>query len=108
MLKLVQWFCNNGRCLIVSDKGKIQSVVLVRLISSEAEARTNYKDSGGPVAYIEMCAARTKKAFRAMMNLFYLTFRNVCTHMVWTRNHYRNNSYRLVTLEDAFRHIAYG
>lgn len=108
MLGLVQWFCNHGRCLILKEGGRIQSVCLVRLVSNKEEAKTNYADSGGPVAYIEMCASRTTKAFRSMMNLFYLTFKNVCSHMAWTRNHYRANSYRLVTLEDAFRHIAYG
>lgn len=87
-LRWVKWFMCHGRALLIKDGRKLVGVTLVRLVDTKDQAATDYLDTGGRLAYIEVTACHNG----LMPHLFQLlrtTFPHADT-MAWARSKYHN------------------
>jgi len=103
----VQWFVNNDRCLMVTDRRRILSVTLFRCVHKAEQVMDPYLDTGGPVAYIDLTVARETRGMKACYNLLRDKVGKFVTHICWIRAKH-GNRFSIVTLNSAARHLSYG
>lgn len=87
-LQWVKWFMCHERALLVKRGRKLLGVTLVRLVHTKEQAATDYSDTGGPIAYIEVTAC-APGVMPALFMLFRHTFPNA-DRMAWARSKYNN------------------
>jgi hypothetical protein len=83
-LAWVQWFMRYGRAIALYDKGRIAAVCLFRLVDDPEQAKEHYKDTAGPVAFIDITAGR-EGSMPALFRCLRLTVPHADT-MAWTRS----------------------
>lgn len=100
-LQWVKWFMCHRRALLIKDGRRLMGVTLLRLVDNNEQAGTNYADTGGRVAYIEVTACRNG----IMPNLFKL-FRETFPHadtIAWARSKYNNRPITVPMAKAALR-----
>jgi hypothetical protein len=107
ILSWVQWHVNHGRCLVVTKGGKIGTVVCYRQVDAKEQAQEHYKDTTGPLVYIEVCASRLPLGIKAAYDLLLGQCGKLVTHVCWVRGKYRNR-FSIFNINDATRHLTYG
>lgn len=103
----VQWFLNHDRALLITANGRLICVAFYRLVTDLSECDTNYKDSNGHIAYIEVTASTYPDAMKAAFNLLCRKVGNRATHIAWVRGKYGNRP-SVYTMSTAARHLSYG
>lgn len=103
----VQWFLNHDRALLITEKGRLVCVAFYRMVTDLAECDTNYVDSNGPIAYIEVTASRRNDAMKAAFNLLCQKVGAQVSHIAWVRGKYGNRP-SVYPISTAARHLSYG
>lgn len=106
LLAWVQWFVDHDRCLLVSDSGRIVTVALFRCVDDPKDVLVNYRDTGGDVAYIDVCASDAPGAMKAAFNLLLAKVGATATRLAWIRGKCRDR-FTIVPLKAATRHLIY-
>ena len=84
----VQWFMRHNRAIALYSHRRLVGVVLVRLVDDARQAATDYADTGGKMAYIEVTAARNG-AMPALFHSLRASFPHTDT-MAWVRSKFQN------------------
>lgn len=103
----VQWFLNHDRALLITENRRLICVAFYRMVTDLKECDTNYQDSNGPIAYIEVTAANRPEAMKAGFNLLCRKVGNQATHIAWVRGKYGNRP-SVYPMSTAARHLTYG
>jgi hypothetical protein len=88
LLEWVQWFANNGRCYAVTSGGSLVGVTLVRLVDREADCEEQYRDTNGPVCYVEAAVSRHPKALKSLFTMMLTNVGKNVKKMAWVRHKY--------------------
>jgi hypothetical protein len=100
-LQWVKWFMCHQRALLVKDGPKLVGVTLVRLVDTNDQAATDYLDTGGRLAYIEVTACQ-KGIMPNLFNLLRQTFPHA-DRMAWARSKYNNRTIAVPMAKAALR-----
>ena len=88
LLEWVQWFVNNDRYYAVTDGGKLVGVSFVRLVDTEEDCHEHYRDTGGPICYVEVAVSRHPKALKSMFTMMFTKVGIHAKKMAWVRHKY--------------------
>jgi hypothetical protein len=88
LLEWVQWFVNNNRYCAVTDGGELVGVALVRLVDSEADCHEDYRDTGGPVCYVEVAVSKHPVAMKSIFTIIARSFGKNVKKVAWVRHKY--------------------
>jgi len=96
LLDWVQWFVNNDRYYAITVGGKLVGLTLVRMVDTEEQCHEHYKDTEGPICYIELAISRYPKSLNEMYRMIWNDWKEVAKRMAWARHKYDNR----VTITD--------
>jgi len=104
-LAWVKWFVAHGRAVTLRRGSRIIGVVLVRRVSSQEQANTDYADDGGPIAYIEAAAARDG-CLKSLFGWFQTNNADIKT-IAWVRSKHANRPFisPISAAERRFSHV---
>ena len=88
LLEWVQWFVNNDRYYAVEDKGELVGVAFVRFVDTEEDCHEHYRDTGGPICYVEMTVCNHPDALKSMYSIMWRRIGKNAKKMAWVRHKY--------------------
>ena len=88
LLEWVQWFVNNDRYFAVAAKGELVGVSFVRLIDRESDCEKQYRDTNGPVCYVELAVSKHPKALKSMFTMMLESVGKNVKKVAWVRHKY--------------------
>ena len=96
LLEWVQWFVNNERCYAVAKGGELVGVTFARYVDCEEDCHKHYRDTEGPLCYVEATVCTHPSAMGAMYRMIWNHLGKNAEKMAWMRHKYGNR----VTMSD--------
>ena len=90
LLQWVQWFVNNGRYYAVSKDGELVGLTLARYVDTDEQCYEHYRDTGGPICYIEASVSKYPNSLNAMYRMVWEDLGHKSDWMAWVRQ--KNNN----------------
>jgi len=88
LLEWVQWFVNKKRYYAVADKGELVGLAFVRFVDTEEDCHEHYRDTGGPICYVEMTVCNHPDALKSMYTIMWRSIGKNAKKMAWVRHKY--------------------
>lgn len=107
LLAWVQWFIDHNRFQGITEGGRVVGVALYRFVDSEDDARaSDYKDTGGKLAYIALCTGKTVGIMQHLYHMVMDAGMNLCDTICWARDKHngRASLYSINTLNRRFNY----
>ena len=88
LMEWIQWFINNDRYYAVSDGKSLVGLTLVRFVDREEDCHEYYRDTEGPICYVEMTVCDHPDALRLMYRMLWNHLGKNAKKMAWVRHKY--------------------
>ena len=88
LLGWVQWFVNNDRYYAVAKGDELVGVAFVRFVDNEKDCHEHYRDTEGPICYVEMTVCKHPDAMRALYRMVWNHLGKSAKKMAWVRHKY--------------------
>ena len=102
LLDWLQWFVNKDRYYAVEAGGKLVGLALIRMVDNEEQCNEHYKDTEGPICYIEAAISRYPRSLNEMYRMIWDDWKGIAEKMAWMRHKY-NNRVTIVDMKRAKR-----
>lgn len=90
LLAWVQWFINVRRYYALSRGGKLVGLALVRFVDTEEQCEEHYRDTGGPICYIEATVSTEDGGMAEMFRMMWEDAGKFADKIAWVRHKYGN------------------
>ena len=88
LLEWVQWFVNNERYYAVAKGGELVGVTFVRFVDNAEDCHEHYRDTEGPICYVELAVCEHPDAMRALYRMVWNHLGKCAKKMAWVRHKY--------------------
>ena len=79
---------NKKRYYAVADEGKLVGVSFVRFVDTEKDCHEHYRDTGGPICYVEVAVCNHPDALKSMYTIMWSNIGKNAEKMAWVRHKY--------------------
>lgn len=90
LLQWVQWYIDHDRCHLVSSRGKLSGVALVRFVDTREQAEASCVDTGGEIAHCDLAVSKGPRSLKGLFTLMFIKGGAKCKALSWARNKYNN------------------
>ena len=88
LLEWIQWFVNNERYYAVAKGDELVGVAFVRFVDNEEDCHEHYRDTEGPICYVEMTVCNHPDALKSMYTIMWRSIGKNAKKMAWVRHKY--------------------
>ena len=90
LLRWVRWFVVKQRYLVSVRNGELTGAALLRYVDNEADCRSDYRDTGGKICYVDATVAKEKGVLKELFTQMFSEVGKDCSLMAWVRPKHDN------------------